>query len=244
MKIYRYEEEFFTLLTLPHLGALENSIHIILDHATKTACVIDPAWEADLFIEIIQKKGYKLTDIWLTHWHPDHVNAVDELVTKTQCKVFIGINDAPYLMIKTKPQLLDQKSEISIGKTTAKIIQTAGHTAGGISFLLKNHFIVGDTLFVYGAGHCVLPGASSELFFHTMRRIVQKIPDEALLHCGHDYGTTWTTTMGEQKKHNPFLLIENKNDFIRYSDNIHGATREYPMAAMTKAETLKLLSNL
>jgi glyoxylase-like metal-dependent hydrolase (beta-lactamase superfamily II) len=241
MKIYRYEEDTFTLLTIPHLGALENSIHIILDHQSKKACVIDPAWQADLFIEIINAEGYQLTDIWLTHWHPDHVNAVDELVDKTNCKAVIGINDEPYLMIKTKVQTLDKETEISIGNTIAKIIQTPGHTAGGISFLLKNHFIVGDTLFVYGAGHCALPGASSALFFDSMRRIVNTIPDETYLHCGHDYGTTWTTKMDEQKKHNPFLLIENKQDFIHYCDEVHGQTREYPMAKMTKEETLALL---
>ncbi|SFV55404.1 beta-lactamase domain protein [hydrothermal vent metagenome] len=239
MQVYDYPT--YTLTAIPHLGALENTIHLIFDKKTKKCCVIDPAWESDLFIKIATENGYTITDIWLTHWHPDHVNGVDELVNKTNAKVFIGINDKPYLKIKTNVHTLNKETTISIGNTVAKIIQTPGHTAGGISFLLENNFIVGDTLFVYGAGHCILPGGNSKLFFHTMRHIVNTIPNQVLLHCGHDYGTTWTTDMAEQKKHNPFLLIEDENDFIRYSDDIHGQTREYPMAPMTKAETLALL---
>lgn len=241
MDIKKFVEETYTLVIIYHLGALENSIHIICDHKTKTACVIDPAWQADLFIEITKEMGYKISDIWLTHWHPDHTNATDELAEKTGAKVLAGKDEARYLSgVKSPIIYCSDEQEISLGSTTAQVIFTPGHTAGGVCFLLDNHLVAGDTLFVYGAGHCALPGADAKQFFASMQRL-KTLPDNAYLHCGHDYGSEITTTMAAQKQGNPFLLIDNEADFVRYRQEIHDQTRQYPMSAMSKNQVLSLL---
>jgi len=90
-----FKEKTFTLEILYHIGALEDSIHFIFDHDSKTCAIIDPAWDPQLFVKRIEDKGYTLTDIWLTHWHFDHTNAVDELVEMTGAKVTAGIHEMP-----------------------------------------------------------------------------------------------------------------------------------------------------
>ena len=95
-----FKEKTFTLEILYHIGALEDSIHFIFDHDSKTCAIIDPAWDPQLFVKRIEDKGYTLTDIWLTHWHFDHTNAVDELVEMTGAKVTAGIYETPYLQIE------------------------------------------------------------------------------------------------------------------------------------------------
>ncbi|HIE78157.1 MAG TPA: MBL fold metallo-hydrolase [Candidatus Thioglobus sp.] len=230
----------FTLEIIYHLGTYENSIHFIFDHASKKCSIVDPAWEADLFIDRVKERGYELTDIWLTHWHPDHTNAVDELAHKTGATITAGINEVPYLRLEHPIKTVEDNDIVSIGNTDARIINTPGHTAGGICYALDGHLIAGDTLFVYGAGHCVMPGGSANIFFNSLQKLKQ-LPDDMMLHCGHDYGSTISSTMGEQKKGNPFLLIDDEDDFVRYRNNIHDGSRTYPMSAMTKDEVYALL---
>ncbi len=241
MQIKHIKEKDWQLIIIYHLGQLENSIHIICDDNSKTAAVIDPAWDSDLFINITNKLGYKITQIWITHWHPDHTNAVDELANKTNAKILAGSDEIPYLSnIKNTIEAVTDGQIITVGTTKAKVIVTPGHTSGGVCFLLENHLIAGDTLFVYGAGHCALPGASAKQCFHSMQKLKQ-IPDNIHLRCGHDYGDKKTTTMGEQKNGNPFLLIDNLPDFINYREQIHDKTRVYPMQKMTKQELLSII---
>ena len=219
-----FTEKSYTLEILYHVGTYENSIHFIFDHASKTCAIVDPAWEADLFIQKITDKGYTLTDIWLTHWHNDHMNAVDEIANKTGASITAGINEIPYLDIKNPIKTVDDKDTVTLGATSATIINTPGHTAGGVCYLLDGHLIAGDSLFVYGAGHCAMPGADANVLFHSMQKLKQ-VEDGVLLHCGHDYGSKITTTMAQQKSGNPFLMIDNEDDFIRYRNHIHDGSR-------------------
>ncbi len=235
-----FPETTYTLEILYHVGALENSIHFIFDHHSKQCALIDPAWEADLFIQKITAKGYTLSDIWLTHWHPDHTNAVDEIAAKTGATITVGIHEMPYLNLSHPVRTVNHHDIITVGKTQAQVINTPGHSAGGVCYLLDGRLIAGDTLFVYGAGHCALPGANPADLFHSLQTLKQ-IPDATWLHCGHNYGAEITTTMAEQNRHNPFLLIDNASDFIRYRTQIHDNTRTYPMQPMTRTEIHALL---
>ncbi len=240
METQIFKEKTYTLEILYHIGALEDSIHFIFDHQTKTCAIIDPAWEADLFIKIVTDKGYKLTDIWLTHWHFDHTNAVDELVEKTHAKVSVGINEVSYLQINTHPTTLKHNETIFIGNTAAKIINTPGHSAGSICYLLAGHLIAGDTLFVYGAGHCSLPGGNICELFHSLQKLKQ-IDDDIILCCGHDYGSKKVSTMGEQKRDNAFLLIDKESDFVNYVQGMQYGTISYPTTPMTYSQIMAML---
>ncbi|MBE8189839.1 MAG: MBL fold metallo-hydrolase [Candidatus Thioglobus sp.] len=237
-----YIEKTYTLEILYHIGALENSIHFIFDHDSKTCALIDPAWEADLFLQRIAEKGYTLSDIWLTHWHFDHTNAVDELVKKTGAKVTVGVFELPYLQIDSLPDNAVRHDEtIFIGKTPAKIISTPGHSAGGTCYLLENRLIAGDTLFVYGAGHCSLAGGNIGKLFASMQTL-KTLDDSIKLHCGHDYGIKIETTMGEQKRGNAFLLIDSEADFSRYVEGMRGGIYPYPTGAVSKNSLNEMLA--
>ena len=236
----KFSEKSFELEILYHVGLYENSIHFIFDIASKTCAIVDPAWEADLFLRRIKDKGYRLTDVWLTHWHGDHIQAVNEIVDKTGAQITAGVNEIPYLKLKHPIRTVDEGEIVTLGDTTAKIINTPGHTAGGICYLLDGHLIAGDTLFVYGAGHCAMPGANANEFFHSLQKL-KKLDDDVVLHCGHDYGCEIAPTMDTQKQGNPFLLIDNEKDFVRYRNEIHDNSRTYPMQAMTKAQVDALL---
>ena len=235
-----YTEQTYTLEILYHVGMYENSIHFIFDHASKTCAIIDPAWEADLFIKRVADKGYTLTDIWLTHWHNDHINAVDEIADKTGAKITAGINEIPYLQISNPIKTVKDNDVVCLGGTQATIINTPGHTAGGICYLLDGHLIAGDTLFVYGAGHCSMPGGNVQEFYHSMQKL-KLVDDGVMLHCGHDYGCKINTTMGEQKIGNAYLLLDNEESFVKYVDGMSQGLVTYPTEALTLEEIQRML---
>ena len=240
MKLQTFKEKTYSLDIMYHLGTYENSIHFIFDHESKTCAIIDPAWHADLFINYAEEKGYKITDIWLTHWHGDHTNAADEIAQKTGAKITAGINELPYLDIKHDLSTVNDDDVISLGGTTARIINTPGHTAGGVCYLLDGHIVAGDTLFVYGAGHCSLPGASISELYDSMQKL-KKVDDNVMLHCGHDYGCKINTTMAEQKSGNAYLLLDSEADFVRFVDGMSQGTVAYPTEALTLKEVKAML---
>ena len=110
-----YNSNQYSIDVLYHIGAYENSIHFIFDEATKTCAIVDPAWEPDLFLEKIKIKGYTLTDIWITHWHGAHTNAVDDLANKTGAKITAGVNEVPYLNIENKVHTVKDGEIIKLG---------------------------------------------------------------------------------------------------------------------------------
>ncbi|SMN16269.1 beta-lactamase domain protein [uncultured Candidatus Thioglobus sp.] len=240
MLIKTFTEQTFTLDIMYHLGTYENSIHFIFDHDTKTCAIIDPAWHADMFIEYAHKKGYQISDIWLTHWHGDHTNAADEIAQKTGAKITIGINELPYLDIERDMINVNDGDRVTLGNTSAQIINTPGHTAGGICYLLDGHIIVGDTLFVYGAGHCTMPGGSVRQFYHSMQKL-KKVDDAVMLHCGHDYGCKINTTMGEQKAGNAYLLLDNEEEFVSFVNGMSKGLVAYPTEALSLKEVQAML---
>ena len=240
MKLQTFNEKTYDLDIMYHLGTYENSIHFIFDRQSKTCAIIDPAWHGDLFIEYAHKKGYTITDIWLTHWHGDHTNAADEIASKTNAKITVGINELPYLDIESDLITVNDGDTITLGNTTAKIINTPGHTAGGVCYLLDGHIVVGDTLFVYGAGHCALPGADIRELYYSMQKLNQ-VDDEIMLHCGHDYGYKINTTMGEQKTGNAFLLIDDETDFVNFVNGMSQGLIPYPTEALSLQEVKAML---
>ena len=130
---------------------------------------------------------------------------------------------------------------IKLGEVEIKIIETPGHTAGGVCYLLDEHLIAGDTLFVYGVGICSLAGSNPVTLFHSLKKLIDQVPDDIHLLCGHNYGSEITTTIAEQKKANPFLLIKDEDTFVRYRMHVHDSTRSYPMSPMTLKEVNALL---
>ncbi|WP_428087568.1 MBL fold metallo-hydrolase [Candidatus Thioglobus sp.] len=240
MKLQTFFEKTYQLDIMYHMGALENSIHFIFDHPSKTCAIIDPAWHADFFVDYVNKKGYTITDIWLTHWHNDHTNAVDEIASITNAKITAGINELPYLNIEHDLITVNDGDSVTLGSTTATIINTPGHTAGGICYLLDGHIIAGDTLFVYGAGHCSLPGANIGELFHSMQKL-KKVDDAVMLHCGHDYGCKINTTLGEQKAGNAYLVIDNESDFTSFVNGMSQGLIAYPTEALSLAEIKAML---
>ncbi len=218
------------------LGTWENFIYLVHDHASGRAAVVDPAWDVPAILDMAREAGARITDVLLTHSHPDHVNGVEALVDVTDAQVHLLRAEADFWGgCPVKPTLHDGGDTVAIGGTTVEFWHTPGHTPGSACLRLPGHLIAGDTLFVFGCGRCDLRGGDPEQMYATLRRIGEALPGETVVHPGHNYAVKPTSTIAEQREGNPFMLFDSLPDFVHYRMHEHDRTRSSPYAAVARS---------
>ena len=197
------------------IGPIQNLLYLIGDPKTGTATLVDPAWDVPFLLSEIQKFNLTLTQIFLTHGHPDHVNGIPELVARyPHLSVYLGENE-PDFLTPTAPNLIrtTNGTVLHAGGVEWTCIFTPGHTPGGQCFYSAPHLITGDTLFVNGCGRCDLPGGDAETLFSSLE-ILKTLPDDTKFYPGHSYSDRVSDTLGNQKITNPYFRDLPKNKFL------------------------------
>ncbi len=202
-----------------------NYSYIVVDNESKKALVVDPSWEIDKIINKLNEENAMLTTILLTHSHEDHTNLVNALVKRYNANVYMSEKEINYYGFRCKNlQRLNDLDEICINKTKISCILTAGHTAGGMCYLLKNCMFTGDTLFSEGCGLCFGIGASAEKMYDSIQRIKSLVANDVLIFPGHSYGVEPGKSFGHLRMINAYLGIEDKKKFVDFRNrkNIRG----------------------
>ena len=197
------------------LGPLDNFIYFIGDKKTKQTAVVDPAWDVDYLCKTAEREGYEITDVYLTHGHPDHVNGLEEMLSYHDVPAYISAHEAFFYKPK-HPNLVEVENhdKLIIGNIEIECILTPGHTPGCQCFKHGDVLISGDTIFVDGCGRCDLPGGDAKVMYKTLYEIIKKLPDSTIIYPGHDYGPTPFATIGSQKKTNPYLTCRSIEEFL------------------------------
>ncbi|HFE37580.1 MAG TPA: MBL fold metallo-hydrolase [Gammaproteobacteria bacterium] len=217
------------------MGPMENLVYIIHDHASQRAAIVDPAWDVPEIIRRAKEIGVKITDILITHGHADHINGIDDLLNECDAEVHLLKAEVNFseLLIKN-PTLHYGGDEILLGETKIKILHTPGHSPGSACFLIGGELITGDTLFVFGCGHCKLAGADPNKLFESLSKLKKNMPENTIIHPGHNYAEKTESTMAEQVEGNPFLHFDDIKDFVRYRMVEHDKVRDTPYHPVEK----------
>ncbi len=197
------------------LGPMENFLYLLGDPATKEMAVVDPAWDVSFLCHEADKLGYKITKVFLTHAHHDHVNGVNEIVAKLNIPVYVSKHEAPQLTAKLQNlKGIGNLTKLELGTVTFDTAHTPGHSPGCQIFLAQGQAICGDLLFIDGCGRCDLPGSDPKAMYNSLYNVLMKLPDETVLYPGHNYGPTPTDTIGHQKQSNPYLQCSSLDEFL------------------------------
>lgn len=166
------------------VGSLQTNCYILVDEKSQEAVVIDPGDEAaKILLEI---RSLKVHYIILTHAHPDHFGAVDEIKKITGALLLMNPEDSWFF----KPDKeIKEGEEIRFGGLTLKVLHTPGHSKGSICLYTIGYLFSGDTLFSQGCGRTDLPGGSMDEMRRSLKRL-STLPDETLVYPGHDEATT------------------------------------------------------
>jgi hydroxyacylglutathione hydrolase len=170
------EIRLFTCLT-------DNFGYLIHDPATQATAAID-APEAAPIIKALEREGWNLTDILVTHHHGDHVGGVAELKQKYGCRV-VGPRDKS-AKISDIDLRVGEGDVVKIGKLEARVLETPGHTLDHISYVFETEkaLFAADTLFSIGCGR-VFEGTYPMMWDSLLK--LRALPNDFKLYCGHEY---------------------------------------------------------
>lgn len=161
----------------------DNYIYLLHDEKSGETAAVDPA-VAEPVMDVLKQHGWQLTYILNTHHHGDHVGGNLELKRQTGCQIIASELDKP--RIPGIDHSVQDGDIINIGKQTAQIISTAGHTNGHIVYYFSdsNALFCGDTLFVMGCGR-LFEGSAADLWQSLQK--LKALPVNTRVYCAHEY---------------------------------------------------------
>lgn len=187
-------------------GMYGENTYLITDDATGFRAIIDPGYYGVDVRMDIQNNAY-LKYILLTHGHHDHFLAAQEYVKEYSSAVFAApakdidlIKGQPY-SCPEPAKLLKEGNVITLGETELRVIETPGHTGGGICFATDKEIFTGDTLFRLSVGRTDLPTGDWPTLLHSISEKLYTLDENLIVYPGHG----GPTTIGYEKRANPFV---------------------------------------
>jgi hydroxyacylglutathione hydrolase len=172
------------MLEIARIPVLSDN-YVWLAHDTKSGetAVIDPA-VSDPVLDEAARRGWRITQIWNTHWHSDHIGGNAAIKSATGC--FITGPAAETARIPTLDRGVAEGSLVKLGSLNAIVMEVPAHTAGHIAYHLPYQatLFVGDTLFAMGCGR-LFEGSAEQMFYNLQR--IGSLPPETAVYCAHEY---------------------------------------------------------
>lgn len=208
------------LLHQMEIGPMENFVYLIGDKDTREVFVVDPAWQADTILNVVRQKDLKIVGALISHYHFDHTNGIEELLQSADVPVYVNKHDVPYLdLAHDNIRPVDAGQTVKAGHVEVRLVHTPGHTPGSQCFHVEDHLVSGDTLFIGACGRTDLPGGDARQLFESLRTLA-RFDDRTVLCPGHNYAEKPLTTLGAEKKTNPYLLCDSLSHFLRFRTGV------------------------
>ncbi len=199
-------------------GPLENNLFVIHADGSQDCAIVDPGIDQEPVYDFVEQNKLVVKLILVTHGHFDHVFSIadckmkygaaqiaahpdaqhflDMLVSTSSQWGFTGAKPAPPIDVE-----LTHGGKIELAGHEIEVRHTPGHSPGQVAFLFGKNAVVGDTLFYRSIGRSDLPGSDYGKLERSIIGQLYTLPDDTVVHPGHGP----TTTIGEEKQHNPFV---------------------------------------
>lgn len=219
----------------------DNYIWLVNDSASGETAVVDPG-DADPALAAASERGWTISQVWNTHWHPDHTGGNRAIKEATGARIYGPQNES----IPGRDVGLAKGDTVRLGTHVGRVIEVPGHTLGHIAFVFDGDRVafVGDTLFAMGCGR-LFEGSPEQM--HASLQDLAHLPGETRLYCAHEYTVanarfavhaepanraiadrlekvrklreegkiTIPTTLAEERETNPFVRATNADEFAR-----------------------------
>ncbi len=211
------------------IGPMANYVYLIGDPITRKAVAVDPAWDLARVVHTLETDGYELDKVLLTHYHPDHlggelmgqkIEGAAQLLASAKVKLYVNRAEVPWVkrvagLSDSDLVVVDSGDETQVGNLRIKFIHTPGHTPGSQCFLIDNLLISGDTLFIGSCGRIDLPGSDPEQMYYSLNHKLRNLSDDTIVYPGHAYAPEPSSTIGREKRHNPYMRFDSLDEFLR-----------------------------
>ncbi len=201
--------KFETFIT----GPIQVNTYLLYDEKSKEGILIDVGGSADKIVSRIKELGIGVKGIYNTHGHFDHILGAKEVQELLNIPFFVHKGDALFVEnLETQMALygmgyaeppkitgfIDENTQIKLGENIVKVIETPGHTEGGVCFLVNDLLFSGDTLFFESIGRTDLPGGDYITLKQSIKEKIFTLAEEIKVYPGHDI----STSIGHEKQYN------------------------------------------
>ena len=197
-------------------GEIQTNVYLVFDEETKKAFLVDCPEPIQEYVNFIKENQLKMEFVVITHGHYDHIDGLGEFLNKFNTPFYISKKDEHMLInplnngslvmgnsvvVNKKAKFLEDREKIKFENNELKIIETAGHTRGGICIKLNNWLFSGDTLFYHSVGRTDFPYADTEQLLNSIKVKLFILENGVQVFPGHGR----ETSIGEEKLNNPFI---------------------------------------
>ena len=212
-----------------HLASqMVNFVYAIGDRQTRQAVLVDPAYDTDGLLDLLEADGMTCTGVLATHYHPDHIGGqmmnfdiegVSRLLERVSVPIHVQADEADYVRKVTgvgADSLASHRSGdvVPVGAVDITLIHTPGHTPGSQCFLVDGRLVAGDTLFLEGCGRMDLPGSDPAQMYESLTTRLARVPDDAVLYPGHRYSMESSATMGITRERNTVFRPASREQWL------------------------------
>lgn len=204
--------------TMP-VGELMTNSYLIADETTKEGFIIDPGDNGNYICSVIEEEGIKLLGILLTHAHFDHVGGLNEVKSKFNVPLYVNNKDEKicemgvdkfgrigysplYGPIPKADYNINEGDIIKMGNLNITVIETPGHTPGGVCFLVDKKLFSGDTVFQASIGRTDFYAGDSEALVNSVKNKVLTLDNDIQIFPGHGP----STTVAYERRNNPVAM--------------------------------------
>jgi len=220
----------------------DNYVWLIHNPATGETAAVDPS-VAEPVLDTVAARGWELSQVLNTHWHPDHTGGNEGIKAATGCSITAP---AEAQKVSKVDRIVAEGDRMTIAGADAVVWDIPAHTAGHIAYYFENErmIFVGDTMFAMGCGR-LFEGTPQQMYANLQR--VASLPEDVRIYCGHEYTlanarfalhaepdnaaiqqrleqvkaerdrgeVTLPTTVEQERETNPFVRATNAEDFAR-----------------------------
>ena len=203
------------------VGGDRNFGYLLGEEESKKALLVDPSYNQEKVLSLVSKHGLEVVYVANTHGHYDHSQLSGQIGEATGAQVVCHKSAASGAQLG-----VEDGDELAVGSLRVKILHTPGHTVDSICLLAEQKLLTGDTLFVGKVGGTDL-GAQARAEYESLFGKLLKLDDEVEVWPGHDYGLRPSSTIGEERRENPFLLCRSFEEFVELKRNWTQYKREH-----------------
>ncbi|NLW65821.1 MAG: MBL fold metallo-hydrolase [Clostridiales bacterium] len=162
------------------VGSIQANCYIVTDEKTLDCAVIDPGAESNTIMNYLEENRLKCRFILLTHGHFDHTGAVEEIQKQTGAVICINSMDIArkpfelaykYKLPRCGATFISEGDTLRVGSLSIDVLETPGHSEGGVTFRCDGALFTGDTLFRDSIGRTDFPGCSYKSMMSSLRKL-------------------------------------------------------------------------
>jgi glyoxylase-like metal-dependent hydrolase (beta-lactamase superfamily II) len=174
------------------------------------ALLIDPVLcRVDDLCRLLSELDLRLVLAADTHVHADHITGLGELRSRTGCMTIMGEQAG----VACASRLVRDQDRLTVGALELVARYTPGHTDDSYSYVMADRVFTGDTLLIRGTGRTDLQNGDARAAYRSLFDVLLRLPDETQVYPAHDYRGWTSSTIGEERAHNPRLQVSSADEY-------------------------------